>query len=145
MTYFRLTTLLGSPSLLSILSPLRPLTTHTYTSVTQAESKAKMENFEEDSNQSPVDIETFQHILDLDDEGDNFFSKGIVEDYYSEADYGLLDMEEALARKDLNKLSSLGGFLERSSASLGATKVQATCQDTTQRCSQRGSWVRRFG
>ncbi|KAG8978332.1 hypothetical protein FRB94_013716 [Tulasnella sp. JGI-2019a] len=136
--YFRLTTLLGSPSLLSILSPLRPL-------MTQAESKAKMENFEEDSNQSPVDIETFQHILDLDDEGDSFFSKGIVEDYYSEADYGLLDMEEALARKDLNKLSSLGGFLERSSTSLGATKVQATCQDTTQRCSQRGSWVRRFG
>ncbi|KAG9037068.1 hypothetical protein FRB95_006922 [Tulasnella sp. JGI-2019a] len=37
-------------------------------------------------------------------------------------------MEDALARKDLNKLSSIGDSLKCSSAPPGVTKVQASCE-----------------
>ncbi|KAG9031677.1 hypothetical protein FRB95_002416 [Tulasnella sp. JGI-2019a] len=50
----------------------------------------------------------------------------MVEGYYSQADDTLKETKEALARKDLDKLSSPGSFLKGSSPVLGATKVHAT-------------------
>ncbi|KAG8978333.1 hypothetical protein FRB94_013717 [Tulasnella sp. JGI-2019a] len=81
---------------------------------------------EEDSNQPPIDMNTFQEILDL-GEDDESFSKSVVQTYYSQADETLEEMEKALARKDLAQLFSLAYFLKDSSLALGVTKVQATC------------------
>jgi len=72
---------------------------------------------------------TFEQILELDeDDPDHTFSIGIVENYYEQVDTTFTDMEAALATKDVAKLSSLGHFLKGSSAALGVTKVQATCE-----------------
>lgn len=72
---------------------------------------------------------TFEQILELDDDdADRSFSKGIVENYYEQVDTTFDEMETALSSKDVAKLSSLGHFLKGSSAALGVTKVQATCE-----------------
>lgn len=73
-------------------------------------------------------MSTFEQILELDDDGDRSFSKGIVENYYDQVETTFTEMEDALKARDLPKLSSLGHFLKGSSAALGVTKVQATCE-----------------
>jgi len=72
---------------------------------------------------------TFEQILELDeDDPDRTFSIGIVENYYEQVDQTFKDMSSALEKQDLAKLSDLGHFLKGSSAALGVTKVQATCE-----------------
>ncbi|ODN77893.1 hypothetical protein L202_05000 [Cryptococcus amylolentus CBS 6039] len=97
----------------------------------QQESESETEDDDEDI----IDMETFQQIMDMDeDDGDDdseekhSFSKGIVWGYFDQAEGTFKDMEEALAAKDLEKLSSLGHFLKGSSAALGIIKVQASCE-----------------
>ncbi|KAG8987055.1 hypothetical protein FRB94_005775 [Tulasnella sp. JGI-2019a] len=89
----------------------------------EAEAKAKK------NAKPPIDMETFEQILELDeDDEDKSFSKGIVDNYYEQVETTFTEMEEALKHKDLAKLSSLGHFLKGSSAALGVTQVQATCE-----------------
>lgn len=110
-----------------------------------------------------IDLETFNQILDLDEDDTHDFSLGMAEAYFSQASTTFTDMEDALyvplshsvctspsislpaldfahathlylrpfppsAAKDLPKLSSLGHFLKGSSAALGVSAVQATCE-----------------
>ncbi|WVW82425.1 hypothetical protein I302_104435 [Kwoniella bestiolae CBS 10118] len=83
-----------------------------------------------------IDMETFQQIMDMDeeDEGEDedgekhAFSKGIVWGYFEQAEATFGDMEAAIVAEDLAKLSSLGHFLKGSSAALGIIKVQASCE-----------------
>lgn len=77
-----------------------------------------------------IDWATFSQILTLDgDETDLYFSRGLVEKYYEQAEQTFASMSQALEAGDLNKLSSLGHFLKGSSASLGLVKVQNTCEE----------------
>ncbi|WVQ77080.1 hypothetical protein IAR50_006763 [Cryptococcus sp. DSM 104548] len=101
----------------------------------ESEEKEESESEAENDDEEIIDMETFQQIMDMDeDDGDDdseekhSFSKGIVWGYFEQAEATFKDMEEALAAKDLDKLSSLGHFLKGSSAALGIIKVQASCE-----------------
>lgn len=73
-------------------------------------------------------METFRQILDLDEDDSHEFSRGMAWEYFSQVDTTFIEMDQALADKDLAKLSSLGHFLKGSSAALGVSKVQASCE-----------------
>lgn len=98
-----------------------------------------------------IDLDTFNQILDLDEDDTHDFSLGMTEAYFSQASSTFTDMDDALyvissppssslpltvpftlftcsEKKDLPKLSSLGHFLKGSSAALGVCAVQATCE-----------------
>ncbi|EJF61052.1 histidine-phosphotransfer domain HPT domain-containing protein [Dichomitus squalens LYAD-421 SS1] len=76
-----------------------------------------------------IDLETFNQILDLDEDDTHDFSLGMAEAYFTQASTTFKDMDAAFEGKDLPKLSSLGHFLKGSSAALGVSAVQATCED----------------
>ncbi|OJK04101.1 hypothetical protein ASPACDRAFT_39717 [Aspergillus aculeatus ATCC 16872] len=75
-----------------------------------------------------IDQNTFEQILEMDDEGDNDFSKGIVFGFFDQAENTFDKMEKHLADKDLAELSSLGHYLKGSSATLGLIKVKDACE-----------------
>jgi len=75
-----------------------------------------------------IDIETFQQILDLDEDGTREFSRGMTWAYFSQVITTFQDMDEALETKKLKRLSELGHFLKGSSAALGVSTVQASCE-----------------
>jgi osomolarity two-component system phosphorelay intermediate protein YPD1 len=75
-----------------------------------------------------IDKETFQQILEMDEVDTHDFSQEIVFDFFLQADSTFKDIDDALAKKDLKRLSDLGHFLKGSSATLGFLKVQATCE-----------------
>jgi len=77
-----------------------------------------------------IDREVFDQILELDEEGEEgeLFSKDMVDAYFEQAEKTFNDMDIALGVKNLQTLSSLGHFLKGSSAALGLTKVQLSCE-----------------
>ncbi|KAI9462635.1 histidine-phosphotransfer domain HPT domain-containing protein [Russula earlei] len=74
-----------------------------------------------------IDREVFDQVLELDEE-DEMFSKDMVDAYFVQADKTFNDMDAALTRKDLSELSALGHFLKGSSAALGVSRVQSSCE-----------------
>lgn len=76
-----------------------------------------------------IDPLTFEQILEMDDdEDDREFSRSIVYGFFDQAQNTFKQMESSLAKNDLGQLSSLGHFLKGSSATLGLTKVQHSCE-----------------
>ncbi|KAI9264237.1 signal transduction histidine kinase [Phascolomyces articulosus] len=75
-----------------------------------------------------IDMNTFDQLLDMDDEEDHEFSYSIVLNYFEQAEQTFQDMDGALDNKDLSELSRLGHFLKGSSAAIGLKKVKATCE-----------------
>jgi len=75
-----------------------------------------------------IDMDTFHQILDLDEDDTYEFSAGMAWAYFAQARSTFENMDNALAEKDLKKLSELGHFLKGSSAALGVSKVQASCE-----------------
>lgn len=73
-------------------------------------------------------MDIFNQILELDDDDTHDFSREMVEEYYTQAAQTFDDMDAALTEKDLVKLSDLGHFLKGSSATLGITHVQSSCE-----------------
>lgn len=74
-------------------------------------------------------METFQQILELDDDSESYdFAWEMASAYLEQATTTFDEMETAIAKQDYKKLSSLGHFLKGSSATLGVTKVQNTCE-----------------
>ncbi|WWC66493.1 uncharacterized protein I206_100395 [Kwoniella pini CBS 10737] len=106
--------------------------------IVEKKDEVKEDNEEEEPelDEDVIDMETFQQIMDMDeeDEGDDedgekhSFSKGIVWGYFEQAEATFKDMEAAIVDEDLTKLSSLGHFLKGSSAALGIIRVQASCE-----------------
>ncbi|KAH8079813.1 histidine-phosphotransfer domain HPT domain-containing protein [Cristinia sonorae] len=82
----------------------------------------------EDDGSEVIEMETFEQILELDEDDTHDFSFGMVVAYFSQASQTFNEMDEALKAQDLEKLSQLGHFLKGSSAALGVAKVQATCE-----------------
>ncbi|KAJ7216596.1 histidine phosphotransferase, partial [Mycena pura] len=85
-----------------------------------------------------VDRETFDQILELDDEGTFVFSKEIVSAYFSQAVTTFASMDSAVEEKKLKELSELGHFLKSSSSALGIRDVQAACEKIEQYGDLRG-------
>lgn len=76
-----------------------------------------------------MDWSTFNQILEMDEDGtEHEFSKGIVENFFEQAEQTFGEMQQALANKNLAELSQLGHFLKGSSAALGLTKVKNSCE-----------------
>ncbi|WWD17774.1 hypothetical protein CI109_102215 [Kwoniella shandongensis] len=101
-----------------------------------APAKEEVEPETEESQEDVIDMETFQQIMDMDEEDEDgeegeekhAFSKGIVWGYFEQAENTFVEIEDALEREDLQKLSALGHFLKGSSAALGIIRVQASCE-----------------
>ncbi|GES77947.1 histidine-phosphotransfer domain, HPT domain-containing protein [Rhizophagus clarus] len=75
-----------------------------------------------------IDHETFDQLLEMDDDDEHDFSKSIVWNYFEQAETTFGSMDKALEDKDLEELSKLGHFLKGSSAAIGLTKVKASCE-----------------
>ncbi|KAI9366985.1 histidine-phosphotransfer domain, HPT domain-containing protein [Aspergillus egyptiacus] len=75
-----------------------------------------------------IDQSTFEQILEMDEEGEHDFSKGIVYGFFDQAESTFGKMEKALEEKKLEELSSLGHFLKGSSATIGLSKVKDACE-----------------
>ncbi|KAL2215935.1 phosphotransmitter protein Ypd1 [Thermoascus aurantiacus ATCC 26904] len=75
-----------------------------------------------------IDPATFEQILEMDDDKDREFSKGIVYGFFDQAESTFVKMEKALSAENLSELSQLGHFLKGSSATLGLTKVKDACE-----------------
>ncbi|KII90516.1 hypothetical protein PLICRDRAFT_39081 [Plicaturopsis crispa FD-325 SS-3] len=95
---------------------------------TVQEEQPASEGESDESGLETIDMETFYQILDLDEDDTHDFSRAMAWAYFSQVDTTFVEMDEALAKKDLVKLSSLGHFLKGSSAALGVAKVQASCE-----------------
>ncbi|KAJ6492534.1 histidine phosphotransferase [Mycena vitilis] len=76
-----------------------------------------------------IDMETFNQLAELDEDGTHDFSRGIVHSYLSEASATLDNMDRAIADKRLFEVGVLGEFLKGTSATLGINKVQAVSQE----------------
>ncbi|KAI0076975.1 histidine phosphotransferase [Panus rudis PR-1116 ss-1] len=83
---------------------------------------------EQPGSPDTIDLDTFNQIVELDEDDTHDFSHGMVTAYFSQARATFKEMEQALQERNLEKLSSLGHFLKGSSAALGVTKVQASCE-----------------
>ncbi|EWC48716.1 hypothetical protein DRE_00021 [Drechslerella stenobrocha 248] len=75
-----------------------------------------------------VDIETFEQILEMDDDDTRDFSSALVSGFFEQVETTFEEMDAALKQKDLDKLSSLGHFLKGSSATLGIYRVRDSCE-----------------
>jgi len=132
-----------------------------YQTVSNGNGARQNSNMSEDDkikiiqNAKDIDPNTFLQILEMDDDDDDReFSKGIVSQFFSQAEDKIIEMKEyvyepsiPLAKygtfllnilliylfcyrksQDLVQLSSLGHFLKGSSATLGFTKIQEACE-----------------
>ncbi|KAG5662191.1 hypothetical protein KAF25_004430 [Fusarium avenaceum] len=75
-----------------------------------------------------IDVDTFVQILEMDEPDDHEFSQSIVFGFFDQAEETFVQIDEALEKKDLSDLSSLGHFLKGSSATLGLAKVRDGCE-----------------
>lgn len=78
--------------------------------------------------QDYIDLETFDQVLEMDDDDSREFSKSIVNDFYTQAEGAFQSMDSALASQSLAELSSLGHFMKGSSATLGLIKIKDCCE-----------------
>ncbi|KAL1928083.1 hypothetical protein VTP01DRAFT_2999 [Rhizomucor pusillus] len=98
-----------------------------------AEESEPEEDEEEDEEKSMhpedlIDAQTFDQILDMDEEDDHEFSYSLVVNYFEQAESTFKNMDDALRKKDLSELSRLGHFLKGSSAAIGVKKVKESCE-----------------
>ncbi|GAA5985609.1 hypothetical protein JCM10908_007040 [Rhodotorula pacifica] len=75
-----------------------------------------------------VDMEVFNQLLEIDDDDEREFSKGLAYDYIQQAETTIDQIKEALRTHDLESLSARGHFLKGSSAALGLRRVQHSCE-----------------
>jgi len=74
-----------------------------------------------------IDVDVFEQLLDMDEDGREF-SQSLVWNYFEQAEQTVAKMEEALAAKSLDDMSTLGHFLKGSSAAVGVIKVRDSCE-----------------
>ncbi|KAK4448857.1 signal transduction histidine kinase [Podospora aff. communis PSN243] len=76
-----------------------------------------------------IDMDKFQAILDMDNEGDDReFSRAVVEEYFIQFEVAICEIEAAIASGNLTALGSAGKTLGSSSESLGFTKIEESCR-----------------
>ncbi|GAA5865625.1 hypothetical protein JCM8547_007666 [Rhodosporidiobolus lusitaniae] len=92
----------------------------------------------EPSSGPVVDMEVFGQLLEIDDDDEHEFSKTLAFDYIGQAETTFVEIDEALAARDLDALSRKGHYLKGSSAALGLQRVQHSCE-SLQHCGARKS------
>jgi osomolarity two-component system, phosphorelay intermediate protein YPD1 len=89
-----------------------------------------------------LDATTFEQLLEMDDDDERDFSKGIVWNYFEQVKNSFAPIEEGMyesstlkdtancasRKRDFQALSSLGHFLKGSSAAVGLIKLKASCE-----------------
>lgn len=80
------------------------------------------------STEDFLDATIFQQLLDMDDDDEREFSKGIVWNYFDQVKGSFAPIEGGIEKRDFNALSSLGHFLKGSSAAVGLVKLKASCE-----------------
>jgi osomolarity two-component system, phosphorelay intermediate protein YPD1 len=91
-----------------------------------------------------LDATTFEQLLEMDDDEEREFSKGIVWNYFEQVKGSFAPIEEGMLvhlwqfnrladfssskKRDFQSLSSLGHFLKGSSAAVGLIKLKASCE-----------------
>ncbi|KAG0265420.1 hypothetical protein DFQ27_000634 [Actinomortierella ambigua] len=75
-----------------------------------------------------VDQDTFKQLLELDDEDDHSFSYSTVSSFFTQTELALREMESALTRRDLLKVSHLGFSLKGTSGAIGAFRIQKSSE-----------------
>jgi len=75
-----------------------------------------------------LDATTFEQLLEMDDDEEREFSKGIVWNYFEQVEGSFAPIEEGIQKRDFHSLSSLGHFLKGSSAAVGLIKLKASCE-----------------
>ncbi|KAF8742310.1 hypothetical protein AX14_005476 [Amanita brunnescens Koide BX004] len=108
----------SAPSTPSPKSPAVPLDKHDLTT--------SPDEHKTDKNDDVIDKETFDQILDLDEDG--AFLSEMIEAFFEQATKTFKEMDEALDAEDLKTLHSLGHFLKGSSAAIGVSKVKESCE-----------------
>jgi len=93
-----------------------------------AQSQPTAESSSSSSQDSIIDHDIFDQLLQMDDDDNREFTKGIVWNYFEQAETTFKEMEESIQAKDLPTLSSKGHFLKGSSAALGISKVKQACE-----------------
>ncbi|KAJ4127213.1 Phosphorelay intermediate protein [Fusarium equiseti] len=91
-------------------------------------AEIKAESVDEVEFGDNIDMNTFEQILEMDEPGDCEFSHSIVFGFFEQAEETFVSIDNALEKKDLEELSSLGHFLKGSSATLGLVKVRDACE-----------------
>ncbi|KAF5227320.1 hypothetical protein FANTH_14792 [Fusarium anthophilum] len=75
-----------------------------------------------------VDTNILEQILEMDDEGsDREFSKGLIFEFFEQAENTFDEIGRSLEEENLEKLLALGNFLKGSAAALGIYKVRDAC------------------
>jgi len=75
-----------------------------------------------------LDATTFEQLLEMDDDDEREFSKGIVWNYFEQVKGSFAPIEDGIQKRDFHALSSLGHFLKGSSAAVGLIKLKASCE-----------------
>lgn len=75
-----------------------------------------------------LDSTTFEQLLEMDDDDEREFSRGIVWNYFEQVKGSFAPIEEGIHKRDFHALSSLGHFLKGSSAAVGLIKLKASCE-----------------
>jgi len=75
-----------------------------------------------------LDATTFEQLLEMDDDDEREFSKGIVWNYFDQVKGSFAPIEEGIRKRDFHALSSLGHYLKGSSAAVGLVKLKASCE-----------------
>jgi osomolarity two-component system, phosphorelay intermediate protein YPD1 len=75
-----------------------------------------------------LDATTFEQLLEMDDDDEREFSKGIVWNYFDQVKGSFAPIEEGIRKRDFTSLSTLGHFLKGSSAAVGLIKLKASCE-----------------
>jgi osomolarity two-component system phosphorelay intermediate protein YPD1 len=88
-----------------------------------------------------LDATTFEQLLEMDDDDEREFSKGIVWNYFEQVKGSFAPIEDGMyvsslsslltrasQKRDFHALSSLGHFLKGSSAAVGLIKLKGSCE-----------------
>ncbi|KAI0296347.1 hypothetical protein B0F90DRAFT_1746846 [Multifurca ochricompacta] len=74
-----------------------------------------------------IDRRVFQGIIDLNDADSTDFSTQMVKTYLAVANSTLIDMDRAVANKDIPELTILVESLQNTSAAMGVAEVEQSC------------------
>ncbi|KAJ3139098.1 hypothetical protein HK100_011948 [Physocladia obscura] len=75
-----------------------------------------------------IDMGIFEQLLEMDDDEERDFSKGIAVDFISQTEAKLNEMDASLSQKNLQSLATLGHFVKGSCAAFGFTELKETCE-----------------
>lgn len=97
--------------------------------------------------QDIFDEETFQQLLDLDDDDKHEFSRSMVEEFFVSTIATIDEMKRALASNDYVEVSHRGHYMKGGAAGVGAAQVRDICehiQTYETACKNSGEYKRYF-